>query len=74
MKPFLNEDFLLSTPTARHLYHDIAAGLPIIDYHCHISPQENRAGISTSPTFPKSGWAAITINGALCAPAACPNA
>lgn len=40
MKPFLNKDFLLSTPTARHLYHDIAAELPIIDYHCHISPQE----------------------------------
>lgn len=35
---FLNEDFLLSTQTARELYHGYAEKLPIIDYHCHISP------------------------------------
>lgn len=40
MKPFMNADFLLTTPTARHLYHDIAAEMPIIDYHCHIDPRE----------------------------------
>jgi glucuronate isomerase len=40
MKPFMDRDFLLDTPTARHLYHDFAAGLPIIDYHCHLSPRE----------------------------------
>ena len=40
MKPFLDRDFLLSTETARRLYHDVAAGLPIIDYHCHLSPRE----------------------------------
>ena len=40
MKTFLDRDFLLSSMTARHLYHDIAAGLPIIDYHCHLSAQE----------------------------------
>ena len=40
MKAFMDRDFLLSTDTARHLYHDIAAGLPIIDYHCHLSPRE----------------------------------
>lgn len=40
MKPFMDEDFLLSTPTARHLYHDVAAGMPILDYHCHIDPRE----------------------------------
>ncbi len=40
MKPFLNEDFLLETPAARRLYHDYAERLPIIDYHCHISPAE----------------------------------
>ena len=40
MKPFLNEDFLLTTPTARTLYRNCAAGQPIIDYHCHIDPKE----------------------------------
>ena len=40
MKPFLCEDFLLKTETAKRLYHDVAAKLPIIDYHCHVSPQE----------------------------------
>lgn len=40
MQPFLSEDFLLTTPTARALYHDIAAKPPIIDYHCHIDPRE----------------------------------
>ncbi len=40
MKPFLNEDFLLETQAARRLYHDYAERLPIIDYHCHISPAE----------------------------------
>jgi glucuronate isomerase len=36
----MNEDFLLKTDTARKLYHDHAAKMPIIDYHCHINPQE----------------------------------
>ncbi len=40
MKPFLGEDFLLTTPTASKLYHDYAANMPIVDYHCHVSPQE----------------------------------
>ncbi len=40
MKPFMDRDFLLHSSTARHLYHDIAANLPIIDYHCHLSPRE----------------------------------
>lgn len=40
MKDFMDEDFLLSTETAGHLYHDFAESLPIIDYHCHLSPRE----------------------------------
>ncbi|MCD7734990.1 MAG: glucuronate isomerase [Clostridiales bacterium] len=40
MKPFLDKDFLLETPTAQHLYHDYVEGLPLVDYHCHISPKE----------------------------------
>ena len=39
MKPFMDKDFLLQTETARKLYHEEAAGLPIIDYHCHLDPK-----------------------------------
>ncbi len=40
MKKFMDKDLLLSTETAKELYHGIAAELPIIDYHCHVSPRE----------------------------------
>lgn len=40
MKQFMDCDFLLSTETAKRLYHDYAEKMPIIDYHCHINPQE----------------------------------
>ncbi len=40
MKPFMDEDFLLGGETARRLYHEHAERMPIIDYHCHINPQE----------------------------------
>src|SRR5690554_5000484 len=40
MKQFVDENFLLSTKTAQTLYHDYAAKMPIIDYHCHLPPQE----------------------------------
>ncbi|GFN32826.1 glucuronate isomerase [Paenibacillus xylaniclasticus] len=40
MKPFMNEHFLLHTETAVRLYEQTAKELPIIDYHCHLSPQE----------------------------------
>ena len=39
-KPFLNEDFLLQTETARRLYHEFAKVMPIIDYHCHLPPDQ----------------------------------
>lgn len=39
MKPFLDEDFLLSNKTAQRLYHEYAASQPIYDYHCHLNPQ-----------------------------------
>ena len=35
----MDKDFLLQTETARKLYHEEAAGLPIIDYHCHLDPR-----------------------------------
>ncbi|AOZ72093.1 glucuronate isomerase [Boudabousia tangfeifanii] len=37
---FLNDDFLLTTDTARELFHQTAKDLPIVDYHCHLDPQE----------------------------------
>ncbi len=40
MKRFMDKDFLLSNPTAIRLYHDYAENMPIIDYHCHLSPKE----------------------------------
>lgn len=40
MKAFMDKDFLLSTETARELYHEFAAKVPVLDYHCHINPQE----------------------------------
>ena len=39
MKPFIHEDFLLQSETAKHLYHNFAKSLPIIDYHCHLDPK-----------------------------------
>ena len=40
MKPFMDNDFLLTTDTARKLFHDYANPMPILDYHCHIDPKE----------------------------------
>ncbi|MBR6649828.1 MAG: glucuronate isomerase, partial [Clostridia bacterium] len=40
MKPFMDNDFLLSTETAKILYHKFAEECPIIDYHCHVNPKE----------------------------------
>ncbi len=38
MKQFMDKDFLLQTETAQKLYHEHAARMPIIDYHCHLDP------------------------------------
>lgn len=40
MKKFMDEDFLLSTESAKKLYHEYAEVMPVLDYHCHINPQE----------------------------------
>ena len=39
MKQFMDENFLLETKTAQELYHNHAAKMPIIDYHCHLIPE-----------------------------------
>ena len=40
MKSFIHTDFCLETEDAQKLYHNYAANQPIVDYHCHLSPQE----------------------------------
>ncbi len=40
MKPFLSKDFLLESQSAKTLYHEFAAPMPIFDYHCHLPVQE----------------------------------
>ena len=40
MKKFLDENFLLETGTAQTLYHEYAKQMPIIDYHCHLPPDQ----------------------------------
>lgn len=54
MKPFLSEDFLLENDFSSLLFHDYAAGMPIIDYHNHLSPKD----IAESRVFPTitSAW------------------
>ncbi|MGE5838879.1 MAG: glucuronate isomerase, partial [Deltaproteobacteria bacterium] len=47
MKPFLSEDFLLQTETAKRLYHDFAKDMPIFDFHCHLPVSE----IAENKTF-----------------------
>ena len=40
MKNFLDENFLLHSKAAQELYHDYAKEMPVIDYHCHLPPQQ----------------------------------
>ena len=47
MRAFLDENFLLETATAELLFHEYAAKMPIIDYHCHLSPEQ----IANNKTF-----------------------
>ncbi len=69
MKPFLSEDFLLQTPTAQRLYHEHAAGLPLIDYHCHLPPEqiaEDRVFGNLTQVWLNGDhykWRAMRING-----------
>ena len=65
MKAFMDQDFLLETETAKMLYHDYAAKMPVLDYHCHISPQE----IAEDRQFENitQVWLGVTItNGVRC--------
>jgi glucuronate isomerase len=46
MKDFLDENFLLQTKTAQRLYHGYAVAMPIIDYHCHLPPDQIAADLN----------------------------
>jgi glucuronate isomerase len=69
MKQFLDADFLLKTKTAQRLYHDYASGMPIIDYHCHLPPQQiaedsNFENITQAWLYGDHyKWRAMRING-----------
>ena len=40
MNSLINEDFMLKNETAKRLFHNYAEKMPLVDYHCHISPKE----------------------------------
>ena len=65
MKNFMDENFLLQTETAQKLYHEHAAKMPIIDYHCHLIPQMVADDYKFKSRL-KSGWAVTTTNGVQC--------
>ena len=51
MKPFLDENFLLQSKTAERLFHDFAKGMPIIDYHNHLIPDQMSKDIKAGDDF-----------------------
>src|SRR5512140_3448752 len=67
--PFIHEDFLLNTGTARRLYHKFAADQPILDYHCHLPPQDVAANRQFKDLFEiwlegdHYKWRAMRANG-----------
>lgn len=69
MKTFMNEDFLLNSQPARKLYHEYAEGMPIFDYHCHLSPKdmaENRKFDNLTQAWLEGDhykWRAMRTNG-----------
>jgi glucuronate isomerase len=70
MKRFLDENFLLQSKTAEKLYHDYAAKMPIIDYHCHL-PQDQVAADNSFDNITQAWlygdhykWRAMRANGA----------
>ena len=64
-----DDDFLLTTPHSRSLYHEFASDLPIIDYHCHLSPRDiaaNRSFANLAEIWLEGDhykWRAMRANG-----------
>ena len=46
VRPFIHDDFLLESDAAADLYHRFAKPLPIVDYHCHLSPELMASALS----------------------------
>jgi len=69
MKPFLDKNFLLQNSISEQLYHNHAKGLPIIDYHNHLPPDEianNKTFSSITEIWLKGDhykWRAMRANG-----------
>ncbi len=69
MKSFINKEFILQSETGKRLYHDFAEKLPIIDYHCHLSPEmiaNNRQFDNLSQIWLEGDhykWRAMRANG-----------
>lgn len=40
MNTFMDSDFLLSGSTAKYLYHEVASGMPVFDFHSHLNPMD----------------------------------
>lgn len=69
IKPFINDDFLLESKMASRLYHEFSEDLPIIDFHCHLSPSmiaEDRQFENLCQAWLEGDhykWRAMRING-----------
>jgi glucuronate isomerase len=69
MRTYLDDDFLLHSTVAARLYHEHAAPLPIIDYHCHVDPRavaEDRSFDDIADLWVTNDpykWRAMRING-----------
>lgn len=70
MKAFLDENFLLQNKTAERLYHEFAVKMPLIDYHCHLAPDQiaNNINFKNLTDAWLAGdhykWRALRTNGA----------
>lgn len=68
-KPFIHDDFILQTETAKELYHQHGKNQPIIDYHCHLPPKdlaENRQFENLTEIWLEGDhykWRAMRANG-----------
>ena len=66
---FIHDDFLLHSPMARRLYHEVAARQPIIDYHNHLPPADIASNRSFANLFEiwlegdHYKWRAMRTNG-----------
>jgi len=69
MKEFLDQNFLLQNKTAERLYHEFAKDMPIIDYHCHLDPEQMGSNVdfnSLTEIWLKGDhykWRAMRANG-----------